>query len=131
MNKQKFEKRLEQAKDLNFVKATVTNIVDGDTIVVCYDGITEQIQMIGVDTPERNQVGFNEATNFTRNQIEKVGNIVYLQSSDGYRDRFGRLRRYVWLGMPRTPINSVDRSKLLLNQVLKDNGYGIALNISR
>lgn len=95
MNKQKFEKRLEQAKDLNFVKATVTNIVDGDTIVVCYDGITEQIQMIGVDTPERNQVGFNEATNFTRNQIEKVGNIVYLQSSDGYRDRFGRLRRYV------------------------------------
>lgn len=126
-----FEERLAQAKDLNFVKANVTNIVDGDTVDVCIDGINERVRLIGVDSPERNEVGFEDAANFTRNQIEKVDNVVWLQSSGGERDRFGRLRRYVWLGIPRLPINSIDRSSLLLNQILKDNGYGIVLRINR
>jgi len=39
---------------------TVTRIVDGDTVYV--EGFSERVRLIGIDTPERDECGFTEAT---------------------------------------------------------------------
>lgn len=82
---------------------TVTRIVDGDTIVVDINGTQEKIRLIGVDTPETVdsrkpvQCFGKEASVFTKKLLE--GNQVRLESdlSQGDRDKYGRLLRYVFL----------------------------------
>jgi micrococcal nuclease len=56
-------------------KAKVLNIVDGDTIDVTIDlGLqiysNQRIRLYGIDTPERGQAGFSEATARLRSLIE-------------------------------------------------------------
>jgi len=115
---------LEEASGL--VKAKVVRVIDGDTINVIIDGTTERVRFIGVDSPECGDTGFEEATEFTRSQIANVGNIVWLASSGNDRDRFNRLRRYVWLDdfENMTEVERVD-SSLLLNQTLVDSGHAV------
>ena len=111
--------------EMGLIQATVTNIVDGDTIDVDIDGTIERVRFIGIDTPERGEIGFEEATNFTRDRIAEVDNIVWLESSGNDRDRFERLRRYIWLGVPTDASDVEQRSALLLNQMLLDAGHAI------
>jgi micrococcal nuclease len=76
----------------NFVRRTkITNIVDGDTV----DGFvdlgyriwTEQrFRLLGINTPERGQKGFAEATEYVKDRI--LGKEVQLQSEKS--DSFGR-----------------------------------------
>ena len=52
----------------------VTNVVDGDTVDVTVDlgfkvTTAQRLRLAGVDTPERNQAGFNEAKAFTESMI--------------------------------------------------------------
>jgi micrococcal nuclease len=72
----------------------VSKFVDGDTIKV--PGAT--VRLIGVDTPERGQCGFRDATTRLR---ELVGGrpvvLTAVPGRDG-RDRYGRLLRYVGVG---------------------------------
>ena len=96
----------------------VVRVVDGDTIVVEIDGVQEKIRLIGVDTPEvvdpRKPVQCfgKEASLFTKNNLD--GTIVRLDQdlSQGDRDKYGRLLRYVFL---------VDGS--LFNKMLIAEGY--------
>jgi micrococcal nuclease len=83
--------------------ATVTRVVDGDTIVVSIAGRQEKVRLIGVNTPEtvhpRKPVEYfgKEASAFTRRMAD--GQVVRLKE-DGQsanRDRYGRLLRYVFL----------------------------------
>ena len=82
-------------------RAEVVQVVDGDTIEVRIDGRVEHVRYFGVDTPERGQRCFDEASE--RNEA-LVGNAVLLlsdarQRPDGRpsgRDRFDRLLRYVF-----------------------------------
>ena len=106
--------------------AVVTNIIDGDTIDVLIDGVAERVRLIGIDSPERDEVGFDEATDFTRYQIKNVDNVVWLEESGDSRDRFGRLRRYVWLEKPNIRTDFKERAERLLNAKLIDNGHAIA-----
>ncbi|MCL1935534.1 MAG: stalk domain-containing protein [Defluviitaleaceae bacterium] len=78
---------------LNFPSATVRRIIDGDTIELTNGEI---VRFIGIDTPERGEAGFNEAIEFLSSYIGP-GSTVFLQSSGNDRDRFNRLRRYVWI----------------------------------
>jgi micrococcal nuclease len=106
------------------VEARVTRVIDGDTIEVIVNGVTERVRLIGIDTPERGQAGFNAATAFTRSEIERVGNRVWLQSQGNNRDRFDRIRRHVWLSRPAsTPATASQRRASLLNQRLLDAGH--------
>ena len=116
-----------RADRLGLVQAFVTNIVDGDTIDVTINGASERVRFIGIDTPERGQNGFNEASEFTRNEIARVGDIVWLQSSGANRDNTSsrRLRRYIWLGVPSYLTNASERAELNLNQRLLDNGHAV------
>ena len=71
--------------------ATVTRVVDGDTLVVDIGGREERVRLIGVDTPEtvhpQKPVEFfgKEASAFTKRMAE--GKTVRLETSQGIADR--------------------------------------------
>lgn len=73
--------------------ADVVRVIDGDTIDVRVDGTEERVRYYGVDTPERGDGCFSEATD--RNE-ELVGDAVLLLADARERDRYGRLLRYVF-----------------------------------
>ena len=72
----------------------VVKVVDGDTIDVKLDGKTQRIRYYGVDTPERGQHCFREATD--RNE-HLVGTTVLLLPDARNQDRYQRLLRYIFL----------------------------------
>jgi len=67
----------------------VTGIVDGDTI----DTSIGRVRFFGVDTPERGEECFTEATEFTR---LLVGNQVRLEDGPRLEDTYGRRLAYVY-----------------------------------
>ena len=72
--------------------------MDGDAIdVESLDGGTVRVRLLCIDTPERGQPGFKEATWFLRELVE--GREVRLEMDPEHddRDRFGRLLRHVWI----------------------------------
>jgi len=81
--------------------ATVTRVVDANTLDVDLDGSVRQVPLIGVDTPETLAPGHPvelcgpEASAFTRRLLE--GRTVELERDVSEIDRYGRLVRYVWL----------------------------------
>ena len=101
--------------------ATVTRVVDGDTLVVDIAGQEERVRLIGVDTPEtvhpNKPVEYfgKEASAFTKRIAE--GEIVRLKSDpqNSNRDRYNRLLRYVYLP-----------DGTCLNEEIIRQGYGFA-----
>lgn len=97
----------------------VTEVVDGDTIKIEYNGNQETVRLIGVDAPEtvdpRKPVqDFGvEASNFAKNLLE--GESVYLRLQTN-RDKYGRLLAYVY----RYP------DGLFVNLEIIRQGYGFA-----
>ncbi len=76
--------------------ALVTNIVDGDTIDVRLNGQEVRVRYIGVDTPERGEACYAEATSYNRRLVSNK--TVRLVKDVSETDRYGRLLRYVWVG---------------------------------
>jgi endonuclease YncB( thermonuclease family) len=81
-------------------RAEVVDIIDGDTIDVRIPSLRsgqatreERVRYYGVDTTERGEDCFSEATD--RNE-ELAGDTVLLLPDARERDRFGRLLRYVF-----------------------------------
>lgn len=97
----------------------VARVIDGDTIVVLVNSVSEKVRLIGVDTPEvldpRKPVQcFGvEASEFTKTIA--TGAVVSLEadSSQDNRDKFGRLLRYVYLP-----------DGTMLNKKIIAEGYG-------
>lgn len=73
--------------------ARVLRVVDGDTIHVELHGEDETIRFYGIDTTERGEACFSEATERT---TELVGSEVRLLPDARNRDKYGRLLRYVY-----------------------------------
>lgn len=71
----------------------VARIIDGDTFVVRDRGEEITVRLFGVDTPERDEACYREATD---RLAQLAGSHVQLVSSDRLTDRFGRLLRYVY-----------------------------------
>lgn len=99
------------------VQATVTRVVDGDTVeVTLASGNTEKIRMIGVDTPETahptkgEEPYGREASNFTKFRL--AGQNVLLETDVEERDKYGRLLAYLYLP-----------GGAMFNAVLVDEGY--------
>ena len=68
------------------IEGRVTKIVDGDTL----DVAGERIRLSLVDTPERGESGFDEATWFTHS-ICPLNTVAQVDVDDGQpKDRFGR-----------------------------------------
>ena len=84
------------------VTATVTRVVDGDTVEVEVDGIEDRVRYIGVDTPESVTPGQpvecygEEASELNADLV--AGEDVRLVFDAERRDRYGRLLAYVYAG---------------------------------
>ena len=75
-------------------KVDVVKVIDGDTIDVKIDGKTQRVRYYGVDTPERGDRCFREATD--RNE-HLIGSSVLLLPDARNQDRYERLLRYIFL----------------------------------
>jgi len=71
---------------------SVTRVIDGDTIEI--EG-GYYVRYIGIDTPEKGEPLYGEATEANRNLVE--GKKVYLEKDVEDKDEYGRLLRYVWV----------------------------------
>lgn len=83
------------------VPATVTRVVDGDTVDLTFaGGRSERLRLIGVDTPETvhptigEEPGGREASDFTKTAL--AGKTVLVEFDIEERDRYGRLLGYVY-----------------------------------
>ncbi|GJM41932.1 MAG: nuclease [Ardenticatenaceae bacterium] len=75
--------------------AVVTEVIDGDTINVLVDGRSYRVRYIGIDTPERDEACFADATAANAAFVE--GQTVRLVTDVSNTDRFDRLLRYVYV----------------------------------
>ncbi|HLF70752.1 MAG TPA: thermonuclease family protein [Dehalococcoidia bacterium] len=75
-------------------QGAVAKVVDGDTIDVELNGKTVRVRYFGVDTPERGDRCYREATD--RNET-LIGETVLLLKDQRVQDAFGRELRYVFL----------------------------------
>jgi len=84
-------------------EAVVTEIDDGDTILVDIGGIEYRVRFLGIDTPETHhpEIGADwlgyEATDYLRSML-RVGDTVVLEKDVSEMDHYGRLLRHVWKG---------------------------------
>lgn len=85
-----------QLPDAPSETAVVTEIIDGDTINVLLDGRSIRVRYIGIDTPERDEACYTEATEANAAWVE--GQTVRLVQDVSNTDRFDRLLRYVYVG---------------------------------
>ncbi len=76
--------------------AQVTDIIDGDTIDVDINGVGYRVRYIGVNTPERDETCYADATNANADLVD--GQTVTLVRDSSNTDRYGRLLRYVYVG---------------------------------
>lgn len=76
--------------------ARVVQIIDGDTIDVRIDGETYRVRYVGVNTPERDEPCYREATG--ANSALVKDQTVTLVRDVSNTDQYGRLLRYVYVG---------------------------------
>lgn len=108
---------------VELTEATVTKVIDGDTIWVNINGKEEKVRFIGVNCPEyttKIEEYGKEATEYTTNEL--LGKKVYLQKDISQTDDYNRLLRYVWLEKIDT-INEENIENYLFNAKLVINGY--------
>ncbi len=84
--------------------AHVVRVVDGDTVDVQFgDGKVERLRLIGMDTPEvvaprtPVQCFAREASRQAHELLDGQSVSIETDSSQGYRDAYGRYLAYIWL----------------------------------
>lgn len=87
----------------------VTRVIDGDTIDVLLDGQNTRIRYLQMNTPERNEPCYREATDANNDLV--AGKIVRLVADAELVDPYDRLLRYVYV------------DDVLVNRVLVEQGY--------
>jgi micrococcal nuclease len=73
--------------------AIVVDIIDGDTLDVLLDGREERVRIFGIDTPERGDRCFREASDLLESL---AGEEIRMQTDARTVDSNGRLLRYVY-----------------------------------
>ena len=104
--------------------ATVTRVVDGDTIRVRINGREERVRLVGIDTPESVKPGtpvqcYALAASARTKALLPKGAGVRLVRDVEERDRYGRLLAYVYRV----------RDGLFVNLALVREGYAVTLTV--
>jgi len=76
--------------------ADVIGVIDGDTIDVRIDGVEYRVRYIGINTPERDEACYEEASAANAALVERQQLILVRDTSE--TDQYGRLLRYVYAG---------------------------------
>jgi endonuclease YncB( thermonuclease family) len=87
----------------------VTRVIDGDTIEIETE---ERVRLICIDTPERGEEGYIEASNYLQGLI--LNKEVKLVKDKSETDRYGRLVRYIYVG------------DLFVNEKMVAEGFALA-----
>ena len=74
--------------------AVSLRVVDGDTIDVRLNGRRVRVRYIGIDTPERGEACYSEATNHNRSLVQ--GKTLTLVRDTSDYGPYGRLLRYIY-----------------------------------
>jgi micrococcal nuclease len=103
--------------------ATVTRVVDGDTVVAQVGGRSERVRYIGMDTPEDVKPGtpvqcYSRAAAAENRRLVAGRRVRLVQDSEA-RDRYGRLLAYVYRAS----------DGLFVNEELVRRGYARPLTI--
>lgn len=99
----KTDKIATQTSSLAWATVAVTKVIDGDTIDVLIDGKKETVRLIGINTPESVdprrpvQCFGKEASDKARKILNNKDVYLESDSSQGERDKYSRLLRYVFL----------------------------------
>jgi micrococcal nuclease len=105
--------------------AAVERVVDGDTLIVTFDGERERVRMIGIDTPESVKPDApvecygHEASAHTA-ELLPAGTRLHVERDVEPRDDFGRLLGYVYRA----------DDGLFVNDELVRHGYAHTLRIA-
>lgn len=79
------------------VTVSVQSVLDGDSLrVEMPDGSSEEVRMLGINTPERDEC-MGDASRETAERLIDGQDVMLSGSGDDDRDQFGRLLRYVYL----------------------------------
>lgn len=105
--------------------ATVTHVVDGDTLDLRIDGSTERVRLLGIDTPETVKPDapvdcFGPEASARTKVLLPPGTPVLVQRDREARDRYGRLLLYLWR----------QRDGLFVNDALVRDGFARTLSIA-
>ena len=109
--------------------ATVTHVVDGDTIDVRIGGRDERVRLIGIDTPETKKLNTPiecfgpEASEFTT-ALLPVGTTIRIERDIVGRDDYGRILGYVFIPAP------TSGRDLFVNDEIIRQGYAEPLSIA-
>jgi len=101
-------------------EAQIVRFIDGDTLEVLIDGVSNRVRIYRADTPEtqnEHHCGGQEATNYAEFALSfnDTPGIVYLERDTNERDQYGRELAYVWFESGGDPY--------LLNHILINNGW--------
>jgi Micrococcal nuclease (thermonuclease) homologs len=78
------------------VAVTVTEVIDGDTIGVTYNGLHESVRLLGIDASETGEAYNAEATAALKKLVG--GKTARLEFDVVGRDQYDRLLAFVWVG---------------------------------
>jgi len=91
-----------KTSDSQYTYYSVVSVVDGDTIKININGITETLRLIGMDTPETVdprkpvQCFGKEASNKAKELLSGKKVRIEKDPTQGDRDKYDRLLAYVW-----------------------------------
>ena len=98
----------------------VIRVIDGDTIVISGD---ERVRLIGIDTPENGQCGFDEA----KQALEKLlasGSATFYSGTTSDKDKYDRLLRYIEVEGIDVGLNLISNGFAIARYDSRD-GYGL------
>jgi len=73
------------------ITANVTRVIDGDTLDITLNNITQRIRMLGINTPELKQPYHDEAMNFLKKYENKT-----IEIEDKGKDKYSRTLAYIY-----------------------------------
>ena len=111
----------------NREEVELVRVVDGDTIIVNYDGEKTRVRLIGINSPEsvhedesKNTQEGRDASAFLKEYLADV-EYVWLEFDVEPQDQYERLLAYVWMSGEGT-----DVAEDMLNGIIVKSGYADA-----
>jgi len=105
-----------QSKTIFPQKATVAEVIDGDTIEL---DSGQTIRLLGINAPDRGEKGYEEAKEYLTDLID--GEPIFLEYDSYQDDKYGRLLAYVFEKCSTSL--GCKNGKRLINWVLIKKGY--------
>ena len=106
--------------DLQSTQVDVIRVIDGDTVVISSN---QRVRLIGIDTPEKGQCGFDEA----KQALEKLlssGSATFYTGTTSDTDKYDRLLRYIQIEETDVGLKLIENGFAIARYDSRD-GYGL------